>query len=150
MTGADFTIVTYRTTPDLVTALLRSDVDLGFDYYAALQALIAPGKLRIVATSGEHPDPLLSNVPTAKESGFPKYVVTSWNGLAGPTGLPTDILTLLNGAITRALKMPDLQEKAGRLGIEATGSTPDQMRARMALEVVKWREVIDRAGIPKQ
>src|SRR5215471_21691920 len=53
ITGAEFTIITYRTTPDLLTALLRGDVALGFDYYAALQGVIAPGKLRIIATSGE-------------------------------------------------------------------------------------------------
>jgi tripartite-type tricarboxylate transporter receptor subunit TctC len=93
---------------------------------------------------------LLNNVPTAKESGFPDYVVTSWNGLAGPAGLPMDLVKLLNGEINRALAAPDLQHKAMNLGIDATGSTADAMHARMAQDVVKWRGVIDRAGIPKQ
>jgi tripartite-type tricarboxylate transporter receptor subunit TctC len=57
VTGADFAIVTYRTTPELVTALLRGDVDLGFDYYAGFVGEIGDGKLRIVATSGEERDP---------------------------------------------------------------------------------------------
>ena len=84
VTGADYTIVPYRTTPDLVTALLRGDVDLGFDFYAGSAGEIGPGKIRIIATSGEQRDPLLKDVPTAKESGFPDYVVTSWNGVAAP------------------------------------------------------------------
>ncbi len=64
VTGADYTIVTYRTTPDLVTALLRGDVDLGFDFLRRLAAgEIGPGKLRIIATSGEERDPLLKDVP---------------------------------------------------------------------------------------
>jgi tripartite-type tricarboxylate transporter receptor subunit TctC len=148
--GVDFTIITYRTTPDLLTALLRGDVTLGFDYYAALQGVIAPGKLRIIATSGEHRNPLLNNVPTGKESGFPNYIVNSWNGLAGPAGLPMDLVKLVNMEISRALAAPDFQQKANSLGIDATGSTPDEMHARMAQDIVKWREVIDRAGIPKQ
>ena len=90
VTGADFTIVTYRTTPDLVTALLRGDVDLGFDYYAGFASEIAADKLRIIATSGEERDPLLKDVPTAKESGFPDYVVTSWNGVAARAGVPAE------------------------------------------------------------
>src|ERR1700738_4229353 len=79
ITGAEFTIIPYRSTPDLVTALLRGDVDVGFDYYAGLQANLPAEKLRIIAQSGERRDPLLKDVPTAAESGFPQYVVTSWN-----------------------------------------------------------------------
>jgi tripartite-type tricarboxylate transporter receptor subunit TctC len=150
ITGADVTIVTYRTTPDLLTALLRRDVDVGFDYYAAFNGVIGPGNIRIIATSGEHRNPLLEDVPTAKESGFPNYVVTAWNGLAAPAGLPADLLTVLNEEINRALASPDLQQKMIGLGIGASGSTPDRMHARMEQDAIKWREVIDKAGIPKQ
>ena len=150
ITGAEFTIITYRTTPDLLTALLRGDVVLGFDYYAALRGVIAPGKLRIIATSGEHRNPLLGDVPTAKESGFPSYIVTSWNGLAGPAGLPSDVLNLLNAEINRALAAPDLAQKATTLGIDSRGSTPEEMHDRLAQDAQKWRQVIAQAGIPKQ
>jgi tripartite-type tricarboxylate transporter receptor subunit TctC len=150
VTGAEFTVVTYRTTPELVTALLRGDVDLGFDYYAGFIGEIAGGKLRIVATSGEERDPLLKDIPTAKEGGFPQYVVTSWNGVAGPAGLPPEIVQTLNLQINRALAAPDLQEKARGLGLDARASTPQQMYDRMAADIVKWRAVIDKAGIPKQ
>jgi tripartite-type tricarboxylate transporter receptor subunit TctC len=150
VTGADFTIVPYRTTPDLVTALLRGDVDLGFDFYAGLAPEIGPGKIRIIATSGEERDPLLKDVPSAKESGFPSYVVTSWNGVAAPVGVSTDVVTLLSAGINRALAAPDLQEKARGLGMDARGSTPEQMHDRMAQDIAKWRDVIEKAGIPKQ
>jgi tripartite-type tricarboxylate transporter receptor subunit TctC len=150
VTGADFTIVPYRTTPDLVTALLRGDVDLGFDFYAALQPVIGPGKVRIIATSGEERDPLLKDVPTAKENGFPNYVFTSWNGVAAPAGVPADVVNLLSAAINRGLASPDLQEKAHVLGIDARGSTPEGMHDRMAQDIVRWRDVIEKAGIPKQ
>jgi tripartite-type tricarboxylate transporter receptor subunit TctC len=150
VTEARFTVVTYRTTPELVTALLRGDVDLGFDYYAGFIGEIAGGKLRIVATSGEERDPLLKDIPTAKESGFPQYVVTSWNGVAGPAGLPPEIVQTLNLQINRALAAPDLQEKARGLGLDARASTPQQMHDRMAADITKWRAVIDKAGIPKQ
>src|SRR5580698_2912765 len=150
VTEAQFTVVTYRTTPELVTALLRGDVDLGFDYYAGFIGEIAGEKLRILATSGEERDPLLKDIPTAKESGFPQYVVTSWNGVAGPAGLPPEIVQTLNLQINRALAAPDLQEKARGLGLDARASTPQQMRDRMAADIAKWRAVIDKAGIPKQ
>ncbi len=150
VTGAEYTIVPYRTTPDLVTALLRGDVDLGFDFYAALRPVIGPGKVRIIATSGEERDPLLKDVPTAKESGFPNYIVTSWNGVAARAGTPTDIVNILSAAINRGLAAPEIQEKSRELGIDAHGTTPQQMHDRMAQDVAKWRDVIEKDHIPKE
>jgi tripartite-type tricarboxylate transporter receptor subunit TctC len=150
VTGAEYTIVPYRTTPDLVTALLRGDVDLAFDFYAALQPVIGPGKIRIIATSGEERDPLLKEVPTAKESGFPSYVVTSWNGVAVRGATPADIVNVLSGAINRGLAAPEVQEKSRKFGMDAHGTSPQEMHDRMARDIAKWRDVIEKANIPKQ
>jgi|SRR5579883_587858 len=150
ITGVDVTIIPFRTTPDLVTALLRGDVDVGFDYLAGFAGGLSNNKLRIVATSGETRDPNFKDVPTAKESGFPEYVVTSWNGITARAGTPPEIIKLLNGAINKALALPDVQQQSQRLGIDARGSTPEEMQARLAHDIAKWREVIDKAGIPKQ
>ena len=149
-TGIDVEVIPYKTTPELVTSLIRGDTDVGFDFFAALQGAITGKQIRIIATSGEHRDPLLKDVPTAVESGFPDYVVTSWNGLAAPAGLPPDVLRTLNALIVTALADPGLQENALKLGMEARGSTPEEMRARMERDIVKWRTVIEKAGIPKQ
>jgi tripartite-type tricarboxylate transporter receptor subunit TctC len=150
ITGADFTIVPYKTTPDLVTALLRGDVDVGFDYYAGFQGELQDGRIRVIATSGEDRDPLLKDVPTARESGFPDYIVTSWNALATRAGTPPEVVKVLNVEINRAIAAPDVQEKSRRLGITPRGSTPDEMHERLRRDIAKWREVIDKAGIPKQ
>jgi len=150
VSGIDVIIIPYKTTPDLITAILRNDVDVGFDFYAGLQPVIVDKKVRIVATSGEQRNPLLRDVPTARESGFPDYVVTSWNGLASAAKLPADILATLNGHINAALADPVLQETASKLGMEARGSTPEEMRERLAADIRKWAAVIDKAGIEKQ
>jgi putative tricarboxylic transport membrane protein len=149
VSGAQFEIVTYRTTPDLVTALLRGEVDLGFDYYAGFESTIAPDKLRIIATSGDKRDPVLKDVPTAAESGLPDYVVSSWNGVAAPAGVPAPIIAMLSTEIQRALADPDVKERMLKLGLDARGSTPQEMHDRMARDIAKWRAVIDKAGIPK-
>lgn len=150
ITGVDFTIIPYRTAPDLVTALLRSDIDLGFDYHATFQSVIGPDKLRIIATTGENRDPLLKDVPTAKESGLPTYVVTSWNGIGARAGIPAEVTTFLSAEINRSLAAPDLQEKFRALGIDPSGTTPEEMWDRMGRDARKWRDVIEKAGIPKQ
>ena len=150
ITGIDVAIVPYRTTPDLLTAILRGDVDVGFDFYAGFQGAIGDKQVRIIATSGEQRNPLLKDVPTAKESGYPAYVVTSWNAIAAPAGLPPELLKTLNAMINQALAQPDIQQQALRLGIDARGSTPEEMSARMARDIAKWRDVIVKAGIATQ
>lgn len=150
VTGAQFALVTYRTTPELVTAMLRGEVDLAFDYYAGLVSEIEGGKVRVLATSGETREALLKDVPTAKESGFPQYVVIGWNGIAVRSAVPPEIVQTLSAAINRALAVPELQEQARRLGLDARGATPEQTRARFVADIAKWRDVIDKAGIEKQ
>lgn len=149
VTGAEFTVVPFRTTPDLVTALLRGDVDLGFDFFAGFQGEIGPGKIRIVATSGDRRNPLLSDVPTVKESGFPNYVVVSWNGLGAPAKVPPEIVNILNAAVNRALSDAELRAKTLNLGVDANGGTPQQMHDRLAADIVRWTKVIEKADIPK-
>ncbi len=150
LTGIDAAIVTYRTTPDLITALIRKDVDVVFDFYAGLQSAIADKKIHIAASSDEKRNPLLPDVPTARESGLPDYVVTSWNALSAPAGLPADVLKILNREINAALADPDLQSRAKQFGMNARGSTPEEMRARMARDIDRWAGVIEKAGIAKQ
>jgi len=150
VSALEVSIIPYKTSPDLITAILRGDVDVGFDFYAALQPVIVDNKVRIVATSGEEHNPLLRDVPTAKESGFPDYIVTSWNGLAAAAGMPAETLASLNQHINAALSDPSLLAIATKLGMDARGGTPDDMRNRMAADIKKWAAVIEKAGIEKQ
>jgi tripartite-type tricarboxylate transporter receptor subunit TctC len=150
MTGIDATIVTYRTTPDLITGVLRGDIDVAFDFYAAFKGPLSDNQLRVLVSADDDRNPLLPNVPTAKESGLPDYVVTSWNALSAPAGLPNDVLAILNRDIVAALADPDLRQKARDLGLNAQGSTPEEMRDRMMRDIKRWGEVIERAGVPKQ
>jgi tripartite-type tricarboxylate transporter receptor subunit TctC len=76
-------------------------------------------------------------------------VVTSWNGVGAPAGVPAEIITALSAEIRRALAAPDVAERMLRLGLQARGSTPEEMRNRMATDAARWREVIEKAGIPK-
>jgi tripartite-type tricarboxylate transporter receptor subunit TctC len=143
-------VVTYRTTPELVTGLMRGDVQVGFDYYAGLNAAVREGQLTAVATTGAHRTPALPAVPTVRESGLPGYVVESWNALSGPAGMPDDVVRLLNRAVNDVLQMPEVQEKARLFGMEARGTTPEEMHRRLKDDIEKWAAVIEKAGLEKQ
>ena len=144
------TMVTFRTTPELVTALLRGDVDVGFDYLAGFRSALNDKQLVAVASTGEKRSASTPDVPTVRESGMPDYVVTSWNAVSGPAGMPDHIVRLLSREIVAALKLPDVQEKALQFGLDARGTTPEEMRDRMTADIAKWAAVIQKAGLERQ
>ncbi len=149
-TGVQAPIVIYKTTPELVTAILRGDVDVGFDYHAAFGPSIANKQFKVIATSGEQRAPQLPAVPTVKESGYPDFVVTSWNAFYGPAGLPKDIVTKLNEQVVAVLKTPDIQKRMEDLGIAPMVGSPEFLNERMKSDIVKWAKVIEAAGVEKQ
>jgi tripartite-type tricarboxylate transporter receptor subunit TctC len=150
VTGINASIVTFRTTPELITALVRGDIDVGFDYYAALRPALDNQQLSVFAVSGDHPDPLLPGVPTVKDSGYPDYIVTSWNGLSVPAGVSKDIVGKINAAVNATLQDPELRKKMAQFGLEPMIGTPEQISARLKSDIEKWRVVIEKAHIPKQ
>jgi tripartite-type tricarboxylate transporter receptor subunit TctC len=149
-TGVQAPIVIYKTTPELVTAILRGDVDVGFDYYAAFAPTIVNKQMKVIATSGEQKSPQLPDAPTVKDSGYPDYVVTSWNALQGPAGIPKDIITKLNEQVVAVLKMQDIQKRMGDLGMQPMIGSPEFLNERMKTDIAKWAKVIQAAGIEKQ
>ena len=148
--GLDASVVIYRTTPELMAGVLRGDVDVQFDFYAALQGAIRDREIKVLATGGPERMPWLPDVPTVAESGVPGYEVTSWNGLSGPAGLPEPIVMRLNHEINQVLQEPEVQAKAREFGILVRGSTPQEMQARLQADVAKWATVIDKTGLAKQ
>jgi len=150
MAGLDVTIVPYKTTPDLASAVLRGDVDVAFEYFAGFQSPITNGQMTVLATTARERASNLPNVPTVIESGLTGYEVTSWNGLAAPTGAPADIVTQLNRAVDEALKSPEVQNFSNAAGMDARGMSPDDLRNRIKSDVAKWSQVIEKAGINKR
>jgi tripartite-type tricarboxylate transporter receptor subunit TctC len=148
--GVNFQIIPYRGTPDVIVALLRNDVHLMVDFYAPMKPTLQEKKIRAVASTGPRRSPFLVDVPTVAEAGVAGYEVTSWNGLFAPAGTPADIINLLNKTIREIVAIPEVKQRYADLGIEAQGSTPEQLKARLAADIAKWAAVIERAGIPKQ
>jgi tripartite-type tricarboxylate transporter receptor subunit TctC len=147
--GIDATIVPFRTSPDMATAVLRGDVDIAFEFYAAVQGVLADNKMIALASTGPKRTSYLPALPTVQESGIKDFDVVSWNGISVPAATPKPVVEILSRAINAVLPSPDVQDKATRLGMEMRGSTSDEMTARMKGDIAKWAAVIEKAGIPK-
>jgi tripartite-type tricarboxylate transporter receptor subunit TctC len=144
------TIVTFRTSPDMANAVMRGDVDVAFEFYAAIHGLLASKKIIALASTGEKRTAYRPDVPTVIESGLKGYDVNSWNGISVPAATPRPIIEKLNRAITEVIPEPAIQSKAAQMGMQMRPSTPEQMTARMKADIAKWGAVIAKAKIPKR
>ncbi|WP_065753084.1 Bug family tripartite tricarboxylate transporter substrate binding protein [Bradyrhizobium paxllaeri] len=148
--GVDVTIVPFRSSPDVLIALLRGDIQLAIENYSAVQSHIADKAAIAVASSGPVRTTFLSDVPTVKEAGGGDFEARSWNAIFAPKGTPPEVINTFNAALREVLEAPDLKKRALELGIEARASSPEEILARLKADIDKWAQVIERAGIAKQ
>jgi tripartite-type tricarboxylate transporter receptor subunit TctC len=150
VSGLDFVIVPFKTSGEVLVGLERNDVQMAAEFYAALRGGLDAKKFIPVAISGTKRGAYLPDAPTAKEAGEPKWEVTSWNAIFAPAGTPADVVATLNKALNEVLADPDVRKKALELGIDARGSTPQEIQDRLKADIVKWGQVIDKAKIEKR
>jgi tripartite-type tricarboxylate transporter receptor subunit TctC len=146
--GIDATIVPFRGSPEVQAALMRDDITVGFESYAALKGAIDDKQIRAIASSGATRS--LPDIPTVRETGALDYEVTGWNAIFAPAGTPPEIVAKLNKEIVAVMAMPDVQKRILELGIEPKASTPDEIAARFKADIVKWGRVIEQAKIEKR
>jgi tripartite-type tricarboxylate transporter receptor subunit TctC len=150
MAGIDAQVVPFKATPAVVTALRGNEVHAAFEILAPVLAQIRSGALKPLAITSTRRFPALPNVPTVAEAGVPGYQASSWNGVAAPARTPKAVIDRLNREINAAVSSPDVRKRLQDLGVDARAGTPAELRELLVSEIVKWRDVIERAKIEKQ
>jgi tripartite-type tricarboxylate transporter receptor subunit TctC len=147
--GVNLTIVPFKSTPALVTALLGNEVQAAFEIGAPVMAQVKPGDLKALAVSSKKRFSGLPDVPTVQESGVANYDVIAWNGIAAPAKTPRPIIDRLNREINAALAAPDVRRRLQDLGIDARGGTPEELAAMMNKEIARWKKLAADARLEK-
>ena len=146
MTGTNFVHVPYKGAAPLHSALVSGEVSVGFNIIQLPVPYVRDGRLRALATASTKRAALAPNVPTMAELGYPIDFDT-WYGVYAPAGTPKDIVAKLNTEINRVLANPEFREKAGVLGLELLGTTPDKLTSHMRAEITRWVKVAKAANI---
>jgi len=108
------------------------------------------GALRGLAVSSRNRFSGLPNIPTVAESGVPGYEVTSWNGVGVPAKTPRAVIARFEKEINIALANPDLKQRFHEMGMDTFSISPEAFRNHIAVEIAKWKAVIEKANIPRQ
>ena len=150
MTGLDFVIVPFRTPGELVTAVLRNDVDAIIQSYGALKSSVESNQIRALGSTTRKRAAYAPDVPTLDEAGVKGFDVVTWNGAFAPSGTPPEVIGTLNKELRAVLTDPELVRRYMELGLEPLPTTPDDLSGRLREEVDKWARVIRDAGIERQ
>jgi tripartite-type tricarboxylate transporter receptor subunit TctC len=145
-TGLNMLHVPYRGSAPAVADLLGGQVQSMFDNAPSSLPHVQSGKLRAIAVTSAQRLPMLPDVPTLAESGFPGLDVQSWFGLAAPAGTPAPVIAQLNKALNQALDTPEVKKRLHDLAATPAPGTPEQMRAFADAEITRWQAVVKASG----
>jgi tripartite-type tricarboxylate transporter receptor subunit TctC len=145
--GISFAQTQYRGSPAIISDILGEHIDIGMDSMAPYVPLIQEKKVRGLAVAGAARWPLLPDVPTVAESGFPGFEAAVWYALLAPTGTPTEIIGKLNDAANAYLKTKASADLFQKLGIQSAGGTPEELKAFIAAELEKFAPIVKAAKI---
>jgi len=150
MAGVKFLYVPYKGDAGAVTALLGNQTNVIITPATAVLPYMKSGTFKALATTGPTRWHGMPDVPTADESGLRGFDVRSWIGLATTAGTPGPIVERLHSEMQRSLQVPEVRARLEDIGGEVRGSSPQEMRARVAAEVERWSQVIREAKIEQQ
>ncbi|MBU3545966.1 tripartite tricarboxylate transporter substrate binding protein [Polynucleobacter sp. MWH-Jannik1A5] len=145
--GIQMIHVPYKSGSAALTDLMAGNVDLMFDQMYSAVPSIKADKIRPLAITSKKRSPLLPNVPSFAELGYPKVEVLNWQGLIAPKGTSKAIIDKLNAAANEALKDPQLRELMLSQGNEIGGGNPAEFAALVKSEASKWSAVVKSANI---
>jgi tripartite-type tricarboxylate transporter receptor subunit TctC len=145
-TGTELLHVPYKGSAPMQADLMGAQIACGIESLTNLIELHRTGRVRILAVSGVGRSPLAPSIPTFREQGLTSGDVVGWVGVFAPAKTPKTVVDRLSMAIVGALKTPTIRETFLSLGVEPTGTTPEEFAAIIVADTARWAPVIKASG----
>jgi tripartite-type tricarboxylate transporter receptor subunit TctC len=140
-------VVNYKGGGQLITDLVGNSVSIALMGYTAVIPYMTSKALKVIMSVGKTRTPVLPDVPTAAEAGFPQLESETWYGLFAPLGTPPEIVESISASVREALKDEGLRKSFATIGGVPVGNTPAEFAALVRDDADKWRELIRRFPI---
>ncbi len=145
--GFDAVHVPFNGSPPAVKATVQNETQMMFAVMQPLQAQVQAGALRAIAVTTAKRFPLLPDLPSIAESGYPGFEALAWNGVLVAANTPRPIIARLNAEMNAVLKEPDVQQKMHGFGFDLIGGTPEDFGSLISGEAARWAPVIKKVGL---
>ena len=144
-------IIPYNGTPAVINALRGGQLDAAVEILGPLKPQISAKAVRLLGVMGASRPKDQPHVPVVRElPGLSNFDVSSWNALAAPGKTPQAVVDKLNAELAKVLTAPDMVQRLAGFNVEAKASTPAQLTQLLDVDIKRWSEVIQKAGIPQQ
>jgi len=141
--------IAYKSPPAAVTDLLGGRIDFLSTDYFIVNDHIKVGKLRALAVTSKTRLRPLPDVPTVAET-IPGYELNGWVAAFAPAGTPAEIIAKLNKAFVEFVNSPEFQQYMDQQGMQGFATTPAELGAFQREQVVKWADVLQKAGVERE
>jgi tripartite-type tricarboxylate transporter receptor subunit TctC len=146
-TKADMTHVPYRGGAPAAVDTVAGRVDLLFSSYLTVNAMLKDNRLRVLAITSERRSPVLPDVPTMAEAGFPGVQLDGWYGVLAPAGTPDPVVRKLSAEFVKAVRSPQVSKYVADQATDVVASTPEEFAAVIAKDAVRLGSVMKAAGV---
>ena len=144
--GTKVTFVPYKGTSPVLTDVMAGRLDVSSATMTLALPLIKSGKVRPLAILEDKRSPLLPDVPTVKEQGFPDFNYQAWLGYLAPAGTPPAIVSKLSQNFARTVKSPEIASVLEAEGNRPMGLSPEEFKQLIATETTRWRQLARETG----
>jgi tripartite-type tricarboxylate transporter receptor subunit TctC len=145
-TKANLTHVPYKGSAPALQDMLAGRVDLFFDAIVTSLPYVREGRLKVLAIANKTRSPLLPDVPTMAEAGFPGVEMDQWFGMFVPTGTPQPVVRKLNEEFVKAVRSPDIAKSLTERGLDVVTNTPEEFAALIRTETATLGKVVKESG----
>lgn len=146
-TGIQISHVPYKGGGLAARDLVSGQVHMLFTNMSTMTPFIKAGRLRGLGVSGDKRSPVLPDVPTMAQAGFPQLDMGTWFALLAPAGTPAGIVAQLNKEIVKVVGLPDVRQQLVNQGVEPSASSPEEAGAFLRKDVARWGKIIKDAGV---
>lgn len=147
ITDSDVTHVPYKGSSPAVVDVVGNQILFTFPALATIQGHVKENRIKLLAISGEKRSPLMPDVPTFTEAGYPDLNIGGWYGFLAPAGTPEPIIEKLNNALSEILDDPEVSKNLIAQGTIPMKMTPTEMRDKMVEEIARMKAIAEAADI---
>lgn len=148
MVGAKLRYIPYNGSAPALLSVIGGETQVLFSDLPSAFQHVKSGALRGIVISGDKRSPQAPEIPTAKESGMPEFVVLSWYGLFAPTKTPAAVVNLLNATLKSSMVQPDVVKRLAGMGGEPFTDTVKNFNDMYHADLDRWKRVIKQGNMP--
>lgn len=146
MAGIDIVHVPYKGAAPALIGMMGGEVSAMFNGTAAVREFVRDGKVKPLAVSAGSRSPVMPDVPTIAESGYPQFNIAVWFGVLAPAKTPPEIVQQIHDAFGEVLKIPEVRDALLGQGLEPAPSQPAEFAAFIRAERDKWVGIVKLSG----